>query len=215
MKYRKNVYQSFTMITQFGINMIVPILMCTMFGVYIGKKYDMLFIIGALAGFRNCYKMAKKYSNRKAAGIQRMLRRLNKALPELVLGILLYGMIVWIAGIWFVEDKLLYSTGIWLGMGIAVMMAVHMAVVIENAVSLSSGQGKLIAMSLFRYMAVAAAFFCIAYFNIGNPIAAFIGVMGLKIAAYMQPLIHKIILRLQGREEFSKKCEIETVEDKD
>ena len=66
MKYRKNVYQSFTMITQFGINMIVPILMCTMFGVYIGKKYDMLFIvvplfiIGALAGFRNCYKMAKK-----------------------------------------------------------------------------------------------------------------------------------------------------------
>ena len=66
MKYRKNVYQSFTMITQFGINMIVPILMCTMFGVYIGKKYDMLFIvvplfiIGALAGFRNCYKMPKK-----------------------------------------------------------------------------------------------------------------------------------------------------------
>lgn len=144
-----------------------------------------------------------------------MLRRLNKALPELVLGILLYGMLVWIAGIWFVEDKLLYSTGIWLGMGIAVGMAVHMAVVIEDAVSLSSGQGKLIAMSLFRYMAVAAAFFCIAYFNIGNPIAAFIGVMGLKIAAYMQPLIHKIILRIQGREEFSKKCEIETVEDKD
>ena len=144
-----------------------------------------------------------------------MLRRLNKALPELVLGILLYGMIVWIAGIWFVEDKLLYSAGIWLGTGIAVMMAVHMAVVIEDAVSLSSGQGKLIAMSLFRYMAVAAVFFCIAYFNIGNPIAAFIGVMGLKIAAYMQPLIHKIILRVQGREEFSKKCEIETVEDKD
>lgn len=66
MKYRKNVYQSFIMVTQFGINMIVPILMLTIFGVYIGKKYDMLFIvlplfvIGALAGFRNCYKMAKK-----------------------------------------------------------------------------------------------------------------------------------------------------------
>ena len=54
------------MVTQFGINMIVPILMCTMFGVYIGKKFDMLFIvaplfvIGALAGFRNIYVMAKK-----------------------------------------------------------------------------------------------------------------------------------------------------------
>lgn len=66
MKYRKNVHQSFAMITQFGINMIVPILMCTLFGVYIGRKFDMmiivipLFIVGALAGFRNIYIMAKK-----------------------------------------------------------------------------------------------------------------------------------------------------------
>lgn len=54
------------MVMQFGLNMIVPILMCTMLGVYVGKKYDMLFIvvplfvIGALAGFRNIYVMAKK-----------------------------------------------------------------------------------------------------------------------------------------------------------
>lgn len=66
MKYKKNVYQSIAMITQFGINMIVPILMCTLLGVYIGRKFDMmiivipLFIMGALAGFRNIYKMAKK-----------------------------------------------------------------------------------------------------------------------------------------------------------
>lgn len=66
MKYRKNVYQSFVMAMQFGINMIVPIFMCTIIGVYIGKKFDMiiivvpLFILGALAGFRNVYIMAKK-----------------------------------------------------------------------------------------------------------------------------------------------------------
>lgn len=66
MKYKKNVYQSFTMVAQFGFNMIVPILMCTMFGVYLGRKLDMMFIVipffiaGALAGFRNCYSMAKK-----------------------------------------------------------------------------------------------------------------------------------------------------------
>lgn len=66
MKYRKNVYQSIAMITQFGINMIVPILLCTLLGVYVGRKFDMmlivipLFIMGALAGFRNVYIMAKK-----------------------------------------------------------------------------------------------------------------------------------------------------------
>lgn len=66
MKYKKNVYQSIAMITQFGLNMIVPILLCTIVGVYIGRKFDMLwiviplFVMGALAGFRNIYLMAKK-----------------------------------------------------------------------------------------------------------------------------------------------------------
>ena len=66
MKKHNKVFQSLTLIMQFGINMIVPILMCTMLGVWIGKKYDIpiitvpLFIVGALAGFTNIFKMAKK-----------------------------------------------------------------------------------------------------------------------------------------------------------
>lgn len=132
-----------------------------------------------------------------------MLKRLNKVLPELILGIVIYGVAVWIAGIWFVEDKLSYTTGLWIGVFLAAGMAVHMAVVIEDAVSTGSGQGKLIAMSLLRYGVVVIVFCCVAYFRLGNPIAAFAGVMGLKIAAYLQPIFHKIILKLQGREEYS------------
>lgn len=66
MKYKKNVYESFVLVMQFGINMIVPILLCTFLGVYLGEKFDIpiitvpLFVIGALAGFRNIYKMAKR-----------------------------------------------------------------------------------------------------------------------------------------------------------
>ena len=46
--------------------MIVPIVMCTMLGVWLGEKYDIswitipLFIMGALAGFTNIFKMARK-----------------------------------------------------------------------------------------------------------------------------------------------------------
>lgn len=64
-KYNK-VFQSLTLILQFGLNMIVPIFLCTMLGVWIGKKYNIplitipLFIVGALAGFTNIFKMAKK-----------------------------------------------------------------------------------------------------------------------------------------------------------
>lgn len=66
MKDNRKVFQTMTLILQFGINMIVPILMCTMFGVWLGKKYNIpiitvpCFIVGALAGFNSIYKMAKK-----------------------------------------------------------------------------------------------------------------------------------------------------------
>ena len=66
MKNQKKVFQSLTLILQFGLNMIVPIVLCMMFGILLGRKYDILwitiplFVIGALAGFTNIYKMAKK-----------------------------------------------------------------------------------------------------------------------------------------------------------
>ena len=37
-----------------------------------------------------------------------MIKRLNKALPALLLGIVLYGLLVQFIGVWFVKDKLLY-----------------------------------------------------------------------------------------------------------
>ena len=66
MKNQRKIFQSLTLLLQFGLNMIVPIFMCTMFGIWIGRKYDILwvtvpfFIVGALAGFTNIYKMANK-----------------------------------------------------------------------------------------------------------------------------------------------------------
>lgn len=67
MKNRRSVFAAFTMIIQFGLNMLVPIVICTLLGVYIGKKYNMpaitvfLFMIGALAGFRSIFVMAKRF----------------------------------------------------------------------------------------------------------------------------------------------------------
>ena len=66
MKKQAKVFQALSMIMQFGINMLVPILGLTLLGVWIGKKTGLtwimipLFFVGALAGFRNCYVMAKR-----------------------------------------------------------------------------------------------------------------------------------------------------------
>lgn len=74
MKYKKSVYRSLVLVTQFGISMLVPILLCTFLGVYIGDKFSIpiitvpLFIIGALAGFKNVYTLAKKTYQDKDEG---------------------------------------------------------------------------------------------------------------------------------------------------
>lgn len=68
MKKRKSdrqVWDALIMVFQFGINMIVPIFLCTLAGAWIGERTGHtwvavpLFFVGALAGFTNVYRMAK------------------------------------------------------------------------------------------------------------------------------------------------------------
>ncbi|MBR0147593.1 MAG: AtpZ/AtpI family protein [Lachnospiraceae bacterium] len=64
-KDNKSVLKALTMVSQFGINMVVPIVIC----VFIGIKADqffhtsfiviILFFLGAAAGFRNIFIMSK------------------------------------------------------------------------------------------------------------------------------------------------------------
>ena len=63
-----------------------------------------------------------------------MLRRINDALPGLVLGIIVYGVIVELAGVWFVTDKVRYTTGLLIGISLACGMAVNIATVLRDAV---------------------------------------------------------------------------------
>lgn len=65
-KYKRSVYQSLAVITQFGVNMIVPIFLCSFAGMFLDEKlgtvywFVLLFFVGALAGFRNIFILAKK-----------------------------------------------------------------------------------------------------------------------------------------------------------
>ena len=111
------------------------------------------------------------------------------------------GYVIELAGVWFVTDKLRYSTGLFIGILLAAGMAINMAVVLQDAVDLYGGehaQGKIIAKSILRYLIVVIVFFVMMKFEFGNLFSAFIGVLGLKVAAYMQPLTHKLVLKLLG-----------------
>lgn len=140
----------------------------------------------------------------------KILKRLNDALPGLVIGIIGYGLLVQFIGIWFVSDKLRYSTGLWIGVGCAIFMAIHLAIVIDEAVRGGYGDGntkRLSAKSVFRYLIVVAVFFFMMYFHLGNLVSAFLGVLGLKVSAYAQPFMHKVIFKDLESEESSNEIE--------
>ena len=132
-----------------------------------------------------------------------MLKRINDALPGLVVGIILYGIVIQLTGVWFVEDKLRYSTGLWAGIIMGVGLAIHLAIVIRDTVEMGGdtkhANGRVIAKSLMRYCTVVILFFILGYFHLGNLITAFLGVMGLKVSAYLQPVGMKLAGKLRGR----------------
>jgi F0F1-type ATP synthase assembly protein I len=65
-KDNRQVMEALVLVFQFGINMIVPIFLCSMIGIWLGERTGIswmmipFFVVGALAGFTNIYKMVKK-----------------------------------------------------------------------------------------------------------------------------------------------------------
>ena len=63
--YDKSVYRSLALVTQFGVNMLVPICLMTALGLFLDNKLGtscwmiILFLLGAVAGGQNIYRMAK------------------------------------------------------------------------------------------------------------------------------------------------------------
>lgn len=73
-KYDKSVFMSLALISQFGITMVVPMAMMFAAGYLLdrilGTSYwtVLLFFVGALAGFRNIYTLAKRVYGGKKDG---------------------------------------------------------------------------------------------------------------------------------------------------
>ncbi|MGN0347301.1 MAG: AtpZ/AtpI family protein [Lachnospiraceae bacterium] len=66
--------QMLTLITQFGINMLVPIFLCFFLGMFLDRKLGtnflmiVFFFVGAFAGFRNIYLFSKKNLKSDSSG---------------------------------------------------------------------------------------------------------------------------------------------------
>lgn len=121
----------------------------------------------------------------------------NVIVIDLIIGTTLFGILAILIGMFIAERKFYYGLGVALGTLISIAMAVHMNYTIGQYI----GCGEKIAIaearksSLLRYGCVVILLGILMVTNVADPIAAFIGVMGLKIAAYLQPFTHKVTKR--------------------
>lgn len=74
-------------------------------------------------------------------------------------------------------------------------MAINLATVIFDSVTMGDtahATRRIVTKSILRYVVVVILFVLFGYFQWGNLIAAFLGLLGLKIGAYLQPLWEKV-----------------------
>ena len=124
-----------------------------------------------------------------------MKKKINETLAELLIGILFWGVIWQAGGVWFVQDKAGCSLGLWAGILTAGVCAVHMYRSLDRALDLSEkdAQKYMMSRSMMRYGLIIVVLLVLMITEAGNPLCGFLGVMGLKTAAYLQPLLHKVM----------------------
>ena len=124
----------------------------------------------------------------------RRMNSINNALPGLLGGIFLFGVASQIVGVFLVADRTSYSLGLWIGVLTALFMALHMAFSLNHAMEMDvkGAQATATRQNIIRYLIVVLILGILMITEVGNPIAAFVGIMGLKVSAYLQPVFQKL-----------------------
>lgn len=125
------------------------------------------------------------------------LRKINDSLPDLIVGILIFGFLLEVIPVWFVEDKTGYSIGVLAGVLTACVAAIHMAWSLNQSFDCGE-EGAVRHMqksSALRYGIQLMVLGVLILTGWGNPISAFFGMYGLKVSAYLAPFTHKLFRR--------------------
>lgn len=128
--------------------------------------------------------------------------KIDETLKELLAGISLFEILAVLAGIWFVDSPVKYVLGVLAGAVLAILAAIHMYWSIRknlevNMDNASAANAYSVKSSMIRYGVILIVFLFFCLTDIAYPLAVFLGIMGLKAGAYLQPFTHKYLFRKQ------------------
>ncbi|MBQ8041222.1 MAG: ATP synthase subunit I [Lachnospiraceae bacterium] len=126
--------------------------------------------------------------------------KMDETLKELMTGILLFVLMCLLIGVWFVPSAWKYILGLFIGMVLAEAAAVHMYVSLRRNMDMNAGRENAantysVKNSMIRYAVILIVFLVVCLTDFAYPLAVFLGIMGLKAGAYLQPYTRKYLFR--------------------
>ncbi len=120
----------------------------------------------------------------------------RQTFKEMLMGIAIVTVLVGAIGYILVSNKLAYILGVLLGSIVAIIILMQMYYTLSKAVDMEekSASRYSVATSMIRTLLMAVALVVgIVWPDYFNIIGILFGLFTLKICAYMQPLIHKVL----------------------
>lgn len=126
--------------------------------------------------------------------------KIDETLKELLVGIFVFEILAVLIGVWFVASPARYILGIVSGMVLAMFSAIHMDWSIRKNLEINMDQESAanaysVKSSMIRYTVILMVFLAFCLTDVAYPLAVFLGIMGLKAGAYLQPFTHKYLFR--------------------
>ncbi len=125
--------------------------------------------------------------------IVEILRKKNRTLLELQIGIVFIGVLCQLAGAFIVERQGYYARSLWFGVLMSLAASVHMYRTLDRGLDYGAAASKIIFRGyLFRYAFLILVLAVVMVTEVMNPLVLFMGYMSLKVAAFLQPFTHKL-----------------------
>lgn len=123
------------------------------------------------------------------------LKKINRTVLEMDLGILFLGVLGQVIGAFFVKDQAMYAKSLWFGVLLALAATYHMYRSLDRALDQSekTAQKMIIRGYILRYVMLIFFLLVIMKTEVMNPLVFFLAyVISMKVTAFLQPLTHKL-----------------------
>ncbi len=118
-----------------------------------------------------------------------------------MLTILFSGIIAEIIGLLFTNQPINFTISLWIGIALALGTSIQMAVTLDCAMELSADDCTkyMIRHNMIRYAVIVLVFGIVLLLGEQlNPLYTFLGIMMLKVGAYLEPFTDKLLSKTKN-----------------